>query len=238
MPISSRTRWWRTTSSRRSRRSRGVVLEYRSEAGTELTADVDPWSVVARAGRWYLLCYAHHVTAVRTYRVDRIRSVTRTTRRVRPAGATSIPSPRSASTSARAGATRPASSFAAPLDEVQHWIRPPMGRPRTARGRVRADRHDEQPRDVRAGVAVGPCRSRSASRAATSCAPPSPRSPGSSPLPSTTTRTRRRHPSTDPRHRPGQVRGDPDARRREPGLLPSVGAWWFAGSLPHRADSC
>ncbi len=106
---------------------RGVVVEYRSEAGTELTADVDPWSVVARAGRWYLLCYAHHVESVRTYRVDRIRSVRRTTRRFDP--------PEDLDPVAALGehlgtgwryATRV--TIAAPPEEVQRWIRPPMGR--------------------------------------------------------------------------------------------------------------
>ncbi|AMM19359.1 ArsR family transcriptional regulator [Frondihabitans sp. PAMC 28766] len=107
--------------------NRGVVLDYRSEAGREMTVDVDPWSVVARTGRWYLLCYAHHAAAVRTYRVDRIRSVTRTTRR--------FDLPRDLDPVAALGehlgvgwryATRV--TFAAPLDEVQKWIRPPMGR--------------------------------------------------------------------------------------------------------------
>lgn len=107
--------------------NRGVVLDYRSEAGTELTADVDPWSVVARAGRWYLLCYAHHVTAVRTYRVDRIRSVTRTTR---PFDLPSDLDPVAALGEHLGTGWRYATrvTFAAPLDEVQKWIRPPMGR--------------------------------------------------------------------------------------------------------------
>lgn len=31
--------------------------------------------IVVRHGRWYLLCYAHHVDATRTYRIDRIQAV-------------------------------------------------------------------------------------------------------------------------------------------------------------------
>lgn len=38
---------------------RRVRLGYRSEAGTEWTGDVDPWAVVVRHGRWYLLCRKH-----------------------------------------------------------------------------------------------------------------------------------------------------------------------------------
>lgn len=50
-------------------------ITYRSNPDREWDADVDPWSVVVRFGRWYLLCFAHHVRAVRTYRVDRILKV-------------------------------------------------------------------------------------------------------------------------------------------------------------------
>ena len=38
-------------------------------------ARVDPWALVVRHGRWYLICFAHHVGAARTYRVDRIECV-------------------------------------------------------------------------------------------------------------------------------------------------------------------
>ncbi len=51
---------------------RRVRLGYRSEAGSEWTADVDPWSVVVRHGRWYLLCWSCASDAQRAYRVDRV----------------------------------------------------------------------------------------------------------------------------------------------------------------------
>jgi predicted DNA-binding transcriptional regulator YafY len=54
---------------------RQVRLGYRSEAGTEWDVDVDPWAVVVRHGRWYLLCRAHRADARRAYRVDRVRTV-------------------------------------------------------------------------------------------------------------------------------------------------------------------
>ena len=38
---------------------RRVLLAYRSEAGNEWKAEVDPWAVVVRYGRWYLLCHSH-----------------------------------------------------------------------------------------------------------------------------------------------------------------------------------
>lgn len=54
---------------------RQVRVRYRSEAGAEWSAEVDPWSVVVRHGRWYLLCWSHPADAVRTYRIDRVHDV-------------------------------------------------------------------------------------------------------------------------------------------------------------------
>ena len=52
-----------------------VRLDYRTEAGTEWVNEVDPWAVVVRHGRWYLLCWSYAADALRAYRVDRVRSV-------------------------------------------------------------------------------------------------------------------------------------------------------------------
>jgi predicted DNA-binding transcriptional regulator YafY len=54
---------------------RRVRLGYRSEAGSEWVTDVDPWAVVVRHGRWYLLCQSHPAGARRAYRIDRVRAV-------------------------------------------------------------------------------------------------------------------------------------------------------------------
>ena len=54
---------------------RQVRLGYRSEAGSEWTIEVDPWAVVVRHGRWYLLCRSHTADARRAYRIDRVRGV-------------------------------------------------------------------------------------------------------------------------------------------------------------------
>ena len=54
---------------------RRIRVDYRTEAGTELDVEVDPWAVVVRHGRWYLLCWSHAAGAPRTYRLDRIRGV-------------------------------------------------------------------------------------------------------------------------------------------------------------------
>jgi predicted DNA-binding transcriptional regulator YafY len=54
---------------------RRVSIGYHSESGRQWEEDVDPWAVVVRHGRWYLLCHSHRARAVRAYRIDRIQSV-------------------------------------------------------------------------------------------------------------------------------------------------------------------
>jgi predicted DNA-binding transcriptional regulator YafY len=60
---------------------RRVSIGYRSQAGRQWAEDVDPWAVVVRHGRWYLLCHSHRASAVRAYRIDRIQSVSGGTER-------------------------------------------------------------------------------------------------------------------------------------------------------------
>jgi predicted DNA-binding transcriptional regulator YafY len=50
-----------------------VRIDYRTEGGSEWTTTVDPWAVVVRFGRWYLLCHSHAADALRSFRVDRVR---------------------------------------------------------------------------------------------------------------------------------------------------------------------
>lgn len=52
-----------------------VLLGYRSEAGSQWLTRVEPWAVVARHGRWYLLCRLVTSRAIRTYRLDRVQSI-------------------------------------------------------------------------------------------------------------------------------------------------------------------
>jgi predicted DNA-binding transcriptional regulator YafY len=54
---------------------RRIRFGYRSEAGWASTLEVDPWAMVVRHGRWYLLCRSHRSGERRVYRVDRIRDV-------------------------------------------------------------------------------------------------------------------------------------------------------------------
>jgi predicted DNA-binding transcriptional regulator YafY len=52
-----------------------VRVSYRSEAGNEWTTDADPWAIVVRYGRRYLLSHAHSADARRAYRIDRVTAV-------------------------------------------------------------------------------------------------------------------------------------------------------------------
>ena len=51
---------------------RGLRIGYTTAAGAALATRVDPWAIVVRHGRWYLLCLAHEANAARAYRIDRI----------------------------------------------------------------------------------------------------------------------------------------------------------------------
>jgi predicted DNA-binding transcriptional regulator YafY len=105
---------------------RTVRIGYRPASGQERAFTVDPWAVVVRHGRWYLLCRAHHAAAVRAYRVDRVTAV-------EPAAGTFAPpddldAVRLLETHLGSGwrfATRV--RFAAPASDVAPWIGPVMG---------------------------------------------------------------------------------------------------------------
>lgn len=52
-----------------------VRIGYRHEDGPAWSSEVEPWAVVVRQARWYLLSRRVSNGAIRTYRLDRIRSV-------------------------------------------------------------------------------------------------------------------------------------------------------------------
>lgn len=54
---------------------RRVEIDYRTHAGSAWTVVVDPWTVVVRHGRWYLLCHVVDRDVHRTYRLDRMPAV-------------------------------------------------------------------------------------------------------------------------------------------------------------------
>ncbi|WP_212842680.1 YafY family protein [Catellatospora sp. IY07-71] len=106
---------------------RRVSVTYRSESGREWDAEVDPWAVVVRHGRWYLLCRSHRADAVRTYRIDRIRAVRQTGQVFEPPdGLDPVAALEDNLGVGWEFAVRV--RFDAPMEQVARWIRPPMGR--------------------------------------------------------------------------------------------------------------
>jgi predicted DNA-binding transcriptional regulator YafY len=106
---------------------RRVLVTYRGESGSEWVAEVDPWAVVVRYGRWYLLCHSHRADAVRTYRVDRVLAVEPTDRPFEPpAGLDPVVALEEHLGTGWQFGTRVV--FDAPLADVAPWIGAQMGR--------------------------------------------------------------------------------------------------------------
>lgn len=106
---------------------RRVLITYRGETGSAWKSEVDPWAVVVRHGRWYLLCHSHRADAIRTYRVDRVRAVGQTAHEFEPPG--DLDPVAALEENLGTGWEFPTRVvFAAPPAEVAPWIRPPMGR--------------------------------------------------------------------------------------------------------------
>jgi predicted DNA-binding transcriptional regulator YafY len=106
---------------------RRVRLRYRSASGNQWDAEVDPWAVVVRHGRWYLLCHSLRADAVRGYRVDRVLAVEQTGESFTPpAGLDPVAALEQNLGEGWAFPTRVV--FTAPAAEVAPWVRRPMGR--------------------------------------------------------------------------------------------------------------
>jgi predicted DNA-binding transcriptional regulator YafY len=106
---------------------RRVSISYRSESGRQWQEAVDPWAVVVRHGRWYLLCLSHRARAVRAYRIDRIRSVTGGDERFdAPEDLDYVNLLEQHLGTGWEFETKVV--FDAPYDQVARYVRPPMGR--------------------------------------------------------------------------------------------------------------
>ncbi|GAA2660783.1 MULTISPECIES: YafY family protein [Actinosynnema] len=104
-----------------------VVIAYESAGGRRWETEVDPWAVVVRHGRWYLLCHSHHADAIRTYRVDRVRAITPTRTPFTPPP--DLDPVAALEENLGTGWEFPTRvRFAAPLPEVAEWVHPSMGR--------------------------------------------------------------------------------------------------------------
>jgi predicted DNA-binding transcriptional regulator YafY len=106
---------------------RRVSIGYRSQSGRQWAEDVDPWAVVVRHGRWYLLCHSHRADAVRAYRIDRIHSVAQGGEQSRTPGDLDYVDLLEQHLGA-GWEFETTVVFDAPCDEVARYVRPPMGR--------------------------------------------------------------------------------------------------------------
>ena len=106
---------------------RSALIAYRGESGEEWEGEVEPWAVVVRFGRWYLLCHSRRARAIRTYRIDRIREIRTTTRSFTPPeNLDPVAVLEQHLGTGWQFATRVA--FDAPTSAVAPYIRPAMGR--------------------------------------------------------------------------------------------------------------
>lgn len=106
--------------------SRAVRVDYRSQSGRSMVLVVEPWALVVRHGRWYLLGLAQGPGEVRTLRVDRISAVETLRETFTPPKDLDAPSRLEAALGAGWDfETRV--RFDAPLGEVAQWVRPVSG---------------------------------------------------------------------------------------------------------------
>lgn len=55
---------------------RGARIGYTTSSGTSIETRIDPWAIVVRHGRWYLVGHAHDSGTARALRIDRIDRIT------------------------------------------------------------------------------------------------------------------------------------------------------------------
>jgi predicted DNA-binding transcriptional regulator YafY len=129
-----------------TRRRRRVRVRYAPWRGEEGERDLDPYGLVVHGGRWYLAAHEHLRGEVRTFRVDRVRSV-----ELRPEATAPPEGFDAVAHVARSLARVPWTwevevVLEAPMEEVQRRLSPTMAELEPAAGgvlaRMRAERLD------------------------------------------------------------------------------------------------
>jgi predicted DNA-binding transcriptional regulator YafY len=111
---------------RASADQRRVRIGYALGPHTERTLQVDPWAVVVRHGRWYVLGWSHAADARRMYRIDRVRSVEVLTEAFTPP--VGLDPFRALEEQMSQGWPYAVEvEIDAPLDEVRRWVRRSLG---------------------------------------------------------------------------------------------------------------
>ena len=113
--------------------ARRLRLVYRMGEDRDLDMEVDPWAVVLRHSRWYLLCWSHTRQARRVLRVDRIAAAE--TRPETFAPPASLDALRVLEEHLSQGWTYPVEVLVdAPVDETRRWLPRSMGLLEAAEG--------------------------------------------------------------------------------------------------------
>jgi len=106
---------------------RAVRLDYRSEAGSQWVVEMEPWTVVVRHGRWYVVGRSLQHGQTRTYRVDRVRRVDLLAQTFQPPGGLD-PVALLEEHLAVGWEYDAQVDIAAPLDEAGRWLPRTLGR--------------------------------------------------------------------------------------------------------------
>lgn len=106
---------------------RTMRIRYQTGHAPAWDMTVDPWAVVVRHGRWYLLCRAHHADARRVLRLDRVRSAEPSGESFEPVS--DLDAVREVEDHLAEGWAHDIEvRFDAPFDSVAHWTRRTMGK--------------------------------------------------------------------------------------------------------------
>ena len=112
---------------RASADQRRVRIGYALGPHRERTLQVDPWAVVVRHGRWYLLGWSHAADARRVYRIDRVTAVEVLADGFTPPA--DLDPLRTLEEQLSQGWPYPVEvEIDAPLDEVRRWLPRSLGR--------------------------------------------------------------------------------------------------------------
>jgi predicted DNA-binding transcriptional regulator YafY len=104
-----------------------VRIGYALGPHRERTLEVDPWAVVVRHGRWYVLGWSHPAGARRMYRIDRVTSVAELTEEFTPPP--DLDPLRALEEQMSQGWPHPVEvEIDAPLEEVRRWLPRSLGR--------------------------------------------------------------------------------------------------------------
>jgi predicted DNA-binding transcriptional regulator YafY len=135
--------------------SHRVRIDYRLEDGRERPMEIDPWAVVLRHGRWYLLGWSQTSEAQRALRIDRVLSVFTTSQRFGPPE--DLDALRTLEEHLSQGWRHEVDVLLrADLDEASRWIPRSLGRLEVVEGGIRLRATTDEPEWYARQLAVTP----------------------------------------------------------------------------------